>query len=62
MSAATHDEILNTFRQELFDEGILQEGDTIGTDDETLLCVRKSGALAIRSSFADDFSGLVNST
>ncbi|KAJ7780633.1 CRAL-TRIO domain-containing protein [Mycena maculata] len=37
MAAATHDEILKTFRQELFDEGVLHEGDSIGTDDETLL-------------------------
>ncbi|KAF7365234.1 CRAL-TRIO domain-containing protein [Mycena venus] len=37
MPAPTHDEILKTFRTELFDEGILHEGDTIGTDDETLL-------------------------
>ncbi|KAJ6559210.1 CRAL TRIO domain-containing protein [Mycena vulgaris] len=37
MSARTHDEILKTFRQQLFEEGILNEGDTIGTDDETLL-------------------------
>ncbi|KAJ7175842.1 CRAL-TRIO domain-containing protein, partial [Mycena filopes] len=29
--------ILQTFRTELFDEGILHEGDTIGTSDETLL-------------------------
>ncbi|KAJ7109714.1 CRAL-TRIO domain-containing protein [Mycena crocata] len=37
MSPPTHDDILKTFRQELFDEGILREGDSIGTDDETLL-------------------------
>ncbi|TFK40778.1 CRAL-TRIO domain-containing protein [Crucibulum laeve] len=33
----THEEILTTFRQELFAEDILHEGDSIGTDDETLL-------------------------
>lgn len=39
MAAQTHEEILKTFRETLFAEGILHEGDTIGTDDETLLCV-----------------------
>lgn len=29
--------VLETFRQELFKEGIIHNGDTIGTDDETLL-------------------------
>jgi CRAL/TRIO, N-terminal domain len=33
----THADVLETFRRELFDEGILHEGDTIGTDDESLL-------------------------
>lgn len=28
---------LKTFREELFAEGILHEGDSIGTDDSTLL-------------------------
>ncbi|KAJ7134607.1 CRAL-TRIO domain-containing protein [Mycena epipterygia] len=37
MPAPTHEKILETFRRELFEEGILHEGDTIGTDDETLL-------------------------
>ncbi|KAJ7863136.1 CRAL TRIO domain-containing protein [Mycena olivaceomarginata] len=37
MAAQTHEEILKTFRETLFAEGILHEGDTIGTDDETLL-------------------------
>jgi hypothetical protein len=37
MSTPAHDEILKTFRRELFEEGILHEGDTLGTDDETLL-------------------------
>ena len=34
-----HQETLKQFREELFAEGILHEGDTIGTNDETLLCV-----------------------
>ncbi|KAJ7212129.1 CRAL-TRIO domain-containing protein [Mycena pura] len=37
MASPSHDEILRIFRREVFDEGILTEGDTIGTDDETLL-------------------------
>ncbi|KAJ7095885.1 CRAL TRIO domain-containing protein [Mycena belliarum] len=37
MSAPSHTDILGTFRTELFEDGILHEGDTIGTDDETLL-------------------------
>ncbi|KAJ7288353.1 CRAL-TRIO domain-containing protein [Mycena rebaudengoi] len=37
MSAPTHEEVLEAFRKEVFNEGILHEGDTIGTDDETLL-------------------------
>ena len=35
-----HQEALKQFRKELFTEGILHEGDTIGTNDETLLCVK----------------------
>ncbi|THV05311.1 CRAL/TRIO domain-containing protein [Dendrothele bispora CBS 962.96] len=31
-----HQEIVSNFRKELFDEGILQEGDSIGTDDVTM--------------------------
>jgi hypothetical protein len=31
---------LETFRRELFNEGILHDGDTIGTDDETLMYAR----------------------
>ena len=31
---------IEAFRQELFSEGILHNGDTIGTDDETLLYAR----------------------
>jgi len=31
-----HQDIVNTFRKELFDEGILHEGDSIGTDDITM--------------------------
>ena len=34
-----HQETLKQFREELFAEGILHEGDTIGTNDGTLLCV-----------------------
>jgi hypothetical protein len=30
-------EILVQFRQELEDEGIIRDGDSIGTDDQTLL-------------------------
>lgn len=30
-------EILEQFRSQVFDEGILHEGDSIGTDDWTLL-------------------------
>ncbi|KAF8158167.1 CRAL-TRIO domain-containing protein [Crassisporium funariophilum] len=37
MSSQSHQEILQTFRHELYTEGILQDGDTLGTDDETLL-------------------------
>ncbi|KAJ6512258.1 CRAL TRIO domain-containing protein [Mycena vitilis] len=37
MSVSTHEKELLAFRKELFDEEILHEGDTIGTDDETLL-------------------------
>ncbi|KAF8645258.1 hypothetical protein AX16_008083 [Volvariella volvacea WC 439] len=32
----SHEETLKKFRQHLFSEGILHEGDSIGTDDETL--------------------------
>ncbi|KAG6906621.1 hypothetical protein DXG01_012939 [Tephrocybe rancida] len=32
-----HAEALKTFRERVFDEGILHDGDTVGTDDETLL-------------------------
>ncbi|KAK7048347.1 CRAL-TRIO domain-containing protein [Favolaschia claudopus] len=37
MSTSNHSETLKIFRETLYDEGILHEGDTIGTDDETLL-------------------------
>lgn len=30
-------EILKAFREQVFEEGILHDGDTIGTDEETLL-------------------------
>ncbi|KAF8231710.1 CRAL/TRIO domain-containing protein [Tricholoma matsutake] len=32
-----HAEVMETFRQELFEEGTLHDGDTIGTDDQSLL-------------------------
>ena len=34
-----HQETLKQFREELYAEGILHEGDTIGTSDDTLLYV-----------------------
>ncbi|PPQ69102.1 hypothetical protein CVT25_004599 [Psilocybe cyanescens] len=34
---SNHSETLKSFRASLFAEGILHEGDTVGTDDETLL-------------------------
>ncbi|KAF8195579.1 CRAL-TRIO domain-containing protein [Pholiota molesta] len=37
MTAQNHTEILAKFREELTNEDALHEGDTIGTDDETLL-------------------------
>jgi hypothetical protein len=30
-------ETLEVFRKQVFDEGIIQEGDSVGTDDTTLL-------------------------
>jgi hypothetical protein len=33
-----HAEVLESFRRELFEEAVLHDGDTIGTDDESLLC------------------------
>jgi len=33
----SHQEILEQFRREVFEEGILHEADTLGADDETLL-------------------------
>lgn len=35
----SHQEVLDIFRGELAAEGIIRHGDSIGTDDETLLCV-----------------------
>ncbi|CAA7261570.1 unnamed protein product [Cyclocybe aegerita] len=35
--SGSHDEILKRFREELYDEDILHDEDSIGTDDETLL-------------------------
>jgi hypothetical protein len=37
---ADHGETLKQFREELYAEGILHDGDTIGTSDETLLYVK----------------------
>jgi hypothetical protein len=37
MLTQSHEEILHTFRKELFEEDILHDGDSLGTDDETLL-------------------------
>lgn len=37
MANPTQQDTLHKFRQQLFEDGILQDGDTIGTDDETLL-------------------------
>ena len=34
-----HQETLKQFREELYAEGILHDGDTIGTSDDTLLYV-----------------------
>ena len=39
MKDEKHDEILAQFREQLVNEDILQDGDTIGTDDDTLLYV-----------------------
>ncbi|KAG7088446.1 hypothetical protein E1B28_012438 [Marasmius oreades] len=36
MTEPSQESKLETFRQELFDEDILHDGDSIGTDDETL--------------------------
>jgi hypothetical protein len=40
-------EILAAFRRELTAEDIMHEGDSIGTDDETLLCVSISTLLCL---------------
>ncbi|KAI3607698.1 sec14 cytosolic factor [Moniliophthora roreri] len=56
ISAPNHQTILETFRRELFDEGILHEGDTIGTDDETLkrfLRARKYDLVQAKKMFVD---------
>jgi hypothetical protein len=37
MVNTSHQDTLHELRRELFEEGILQDGDTVGTDDETLL-------------------------
>ncbi|KAF9013292.1 CRAL-TRIO domain-containing protein [Cyathus striatus] len=36
-TSENHDEILKNFREQLFEEDTLHDGDSIGTDDETLL-------------------------
>jgi hypothetical protein len=38
MRTQRQQEILSALREELFAEDIIREGDSIGTDDETLLC------------------------
>lgn len=43
---ASQAETLAVFRKELFAEGLLHEGDTVGTDDETLLYVESHSLLA----------------
>jgi hypothetical protein len=37
MQVKNQDQILEQFRKELVEEDLLHDGDTIGTDDETLL-------------------------
>jgi hypothetical protein len=39
MANRVHGNILKQFREELYSEGILHDGDTIGTNDGTLLYV-----------------------
>ena len=39
MANRVHEETLKQFREELYAEGILHDGDTIGTGDDTLLYV-----------------------
>lgn len=41
-----HQETLKQFREELYAEGILHDGDTIGTNDETLLCVNNKPSIS----------------
>ena len=38
--ANREDEVLRTFRQQLYDEELLHDEDSIGADDDTLLYVR----------------------
>ncbi|KAF7299032.1 MFS domain-containing protein [Mycena indigotica] len=47
---ATHNEILQQFRKEVESEGILKDGDTIGTDDETLLRFLRARKFDIKQS------------
>ncbi|EGN92148.1 hypothetical protein SERLA73DRAFT_191594 [Serpula lacrymans var. lacrymans S7.3] len=44
------EKVLETFRRELFEEGILQEGDSIGTDDGTLLRFLRARKFDLRES------------
>ncbi|KAL0069762.1 hypothetical protein AAF712_003031 [Marasmius tenuissimus] len=56
MSQLSQEEKLAIFRKELFDEGILKEGDSIGTDDETLkrfLRARKYDLVQAKKMFRD---------
>ena len=39
MANQVHGKALKQFREELYAEGVLHDGDTIGTNDETLLYV-----------------------
>ncbi|KIK65949.1 hypothetical protein GYMLUDRAFT_38415 [Collybiopsis luxurians FD-317 M1] len=56
LPADSQDKILSEFREQLFSEGILHEGDTIGTDDATLsrfLRARKYNLTAAKKLFID---------
>ena len=39
MTDQIHEETLKQFRKELYSEGVLHDGDSVGTDDNTLLYV-----------------------
>lgn len=49
MKDGKHDEILAQFREQLVNEDILHDGDTIGTDDDTLLYVLITHVVYCRS-------------